>query len=115
MGRGKDERFREHRKKDTTFAGRLFSAQREVDSIRSILNGILEERLGLVFEDFSFDGGDDSLTITRVRTGVRLSEETQDKLYELGFLRIYLLHEEGWETYYYKGGDRAGFRKMRSR
>lgn len=71
------------------------------------------------FEDHLLCAGDDGFDFGRTRTdwydcslevdevppNVHLNEKQQRLLFDCGFMRCWLNHDDGWETYYVFSGD----------
>jgi len=76
-------------------------AQRLFDSSRA--EGDLEEQLidaGVEFSRLGWDWYDCSLEIHGVPAGLRLSAAAQGVVHAAGFAKVYVNHEDGWETHY---------------
>jgi hypothetical protein len=55
---------------------------------------------------------DDAMEVIMAANSLSVTPESQQKIFELGFKRIFLYHQNGYETYYYTGGDVRGYRKF---
>lgn len=56
--------------------------------------------LDIQFEDTSYDNYDNSMELYDVPNECRLSVEAQKLLFDAGFSKIYLNHNDKWETHY---------------
>lgn len=67
---------------------------------KALFINTLQEKYGMIFKDISGDGWYCSLEIIKAANDCRLSDETQEFIYNSGFLRVYLNHMDGYETVY---------------
>ena len=62
------------------------------------------------YKTLGWDWYDNSLELHGVADDYRLSEEVQKIIYDAGFSKIYVNHENKWETHYNHGGNKNGWR-----
>jgi hypothetical protein len=98
-----------------TFAEDLFQATLALGKLEDGLFDIVTEKLGIEgFLDLTWDWYDFSVEFKNANKDLKLAPEQLEKLWELGFMRAWVCHEDGWETYYYKGGLDSGYRNKRT-
>lgn len=105
--------MRKARDKEETLCEQILRAKRSLQISEMILKEKLEGFLGNVF--FGFRVFEDTpeyqrcLWISSKLKRLTLTEETQDEIYRMGFIRVEIRHEDGSLTYFYKGGDSRGY------
>lgn len=60
----------------------------------------------------SFAPEEDEVIISAPSKSLTVTPEAQQTLYGMGVKRIFILGTDGYETYYYTGGDARGYRKI---
>lgn len=77
------------------FAEEVYSYQIKEEKFEE---GLLDRELD--FNNIFYDGYYSSLKIIGVPNEQRLSKELQKFIKDNGFNRVYLIHDDGWETHY---------------
>lgn len=79
-----------------TFSHMMFAYHRATDEFETNLHDID----GFEFETIGGDYYDTSIEFYGVPPEARLSEAAQRFIWKAGFIRCWLNHTDGWETYY---------------
>lgn len=96
-------------------AARMFKANIERCQLSDELGESLEALgVSLDYVDEWVDDYDSSLELGGCDNDMRLTPEQVAGVFDLGFSRVWLNHKDGWETYYYEGGDLSGHRSQKS-
>lgn len=86
--------------------------------IKSAFEDKLNEVLGGGdYEDIGWDSYDCSLEICKVSNDIRLSIEAQKFIFDSGFSKVYVNHNDEWETHYGWGAEfkpQRGWRRKRT-
>lgn len=83
---------------ERSLAERMFDG----DKAASLLENRLLEA-GLDFDRIRWDSYDGSLELDNVANEVRLSEAQQKLIHDSGFGKVYVNHQDKWETHYILG------------
>lgn len=99
---------------DATFSKVMFAYHKAESDFEDAL---VEAGFG-EFEGVSGDHYDNSIEIHKVGNAARLNEAAQRVVFDAGFSKAYVNHEDGWETHYnWKQGEpftaQRGWRRLR--
>ena len=83
------------------FARSFFPALNFEEQSKALLTEEMQGVLG-VFVHLSFDTFEESVEFNQCLPDMRLPEEAQHRLWDLGFKKARLNHVDGWETGYSK-------------
>jgi hypothetical protein len=100
------------RKRDAkTLSEDFFKAVRELERLRSFVVEKVSEIVGFVLDhEIQFSANDEMVVLTpRHSDSFRVSAESQQMIYDLGFKRIEVRFSDLSKIYYYLDGDPRGY------
>jgi hypothetical protein len=91
-------------------AKKYFQKIEEVNELGGDLKDRIIELIGEVTpSQISFEPADDMAIIYSYNNGLTVRPENLKKIWALGLLRLEIIHSNGYETFFYLGGDETGY------